>query len=119
MVVAHDVADDLGGLGVLLVELEAHLLHAVEDAAVDGLEAVADVGQSAANDDRHRVVEVRPAHLLFNIDGEHEGSAAAGDVAAGGGACRRRGGRGGILRGGGGEGGVWVLIVCHEFMYPL
>ena len=44
MVVAHDVADDLGGFGVLLVELEAHLLHAVEDAAVDGLEAVADVG---------------------------------------------------------------------------
>ena len=37
VVVAHDVADDLGGLGVFLVELEAHLLHAVEDAAVDGL----------------------------------------------------------------------------------
>ena len=37
MVVTHDVADDLGRLGVLLVELEAHLLHAVEDATVDGL----------------------------------------------------------------------------------
>ena len=58
VVVAHDVADDLGGLGVLLVELEAHLLHAVEDAAVDGLEAVADIGQGAADDDRHRVVEI-------------------------------------------------------------
>ena len=58
VVVAHDVADDLGGLGVLLVELEAHLLHAVEDAAVDGLEAVADVGQGAADDDRHGVVEI-------------------------------------------------------------
>jgi len=36
MEVTHDVADDLGGFGVLLVELEPHLLHAVEDAAVDG-----------------------------------------------------------------------------------
>ena len=103
VVVAHDVADDLGGLGVLLVELEAHLLHAVEDAAVDGLEAVADVGQGAADDDRHGVVEVRPAHLLFNIDGEQEGGAAALDViaAVGGAASGRWGVRGGVLRGGG------------------
>ena len=72
MVVAHDVADDLGGLGVLLVELEAHLLHAVEDAAVDGLEAVADVGQGAADDDRHGVVEVGAAHLVFNVDGKRK-----------------------------------------------
>ena len=43
MVVSHDVADDLGGLGVLLVELEAHLLHAVEDAAMDRLESIPDV----------------------------------------------------------------------------
>ena len=109
MVVAHDVADDLGGLGVLLVELEAHLLHAVEDAAVDGLEAVADVGQSAADDDRHGVVEVRPAHLLFNIDGEHEGGAAALD-GAGGAAV----GIFWVVRGRKGEFGV--LIVCHGFI---
>ncbi len=79
MVVTHDVADDLGGLGVLLVELEAHLLHAVEDAAVDGLEAVADVGEGAADDDRHGVVEIAATHLLFDIDGEHiEGAGAGG-----------------------------------------
>ncbi len=78
VVVAHDVADDLGGLGVLLVELQAHFLHAVQDAAVDGLEAVAGVGQGAADDDRHRVVEIRPAHLLLDVDGEHDESAGAG-----------------------------------------
>ncbi len=72
MVVTHDVADDLGRLGVLLVVLEAHLLHAVEDAAMHGLEAVANVGQGAADDDGHRVVEIRPAHLVFNIDGEKQ-----------------------------------------------
>jgi hypothetical protein len=37
VVVAHDVAGDLGGFGVLLVELETHLLHAVEDAAMVGV----------------------------------------------------------------------------------
>ena len=71
MVVTHHVADDLGGLGVLLVELEAHLLHAKQNAAMHRLEAVANVRQGAANDDRHRVVEVRAAHLLFKVDGAH------------------------------------------------
>ena len=83
VVVAHDVAYDLGGLGVLFVELQAHFLHAVEDAAVHGLEAVADVGQGASDDDRHGVVEVGPAHLLFDIDREHVERAAALD-----GGCR-------------------------------
>ena len=44
---------------------EADLVHRVEDAAVDGLEAVAHVGQRAADDDGHRVVEVRRAHLVL------------------------------------------------------
>ena len=94
MVVTHDVADDLGRLGVLLVELEAHLLHAVEDAAMHGLEAVADVGQGAADDDRHRVVEIRPAHLVFNIDRNQKGRARPLHA---GGVVRRGAGRGRIV----------------------
>ena len=92
VVVAHDVADDLGGLGVLLVELEAHLLHAVKDAAMHGLEAVADIGESAADDDRHGVIEVGAAHLLFEVDRRHEEGAGAG-------------GRGGAITAG---------AACHE-----
>ena len=113
MVVTHDVADDLGGLGVLLVELEAHLLHAVEDAAVDGLEAVAYVGQGAADDDRHGVVEVRPAHLFLNIDRVEE--CGAGTLDAGGGRRAASPGRRGIV-------GVCVLrgrgvrVVRKEFV---
>jgi hypothetical protein len=34
---------------------------------VDGLEAVADVGQRAPDDDAHRVVEVARAHLLLEL----------------------------------------------------
>jgi hypothetical protein len=33
-----------------------------------GLEAVADVREGAANNDRHRVVEIRTTHLLFDVD---------------------------------------------------
>jgi len=79
--VAHDVSDDLGGLGELLVELEPHLLHAIEDATVDGLEAVADVGQGASDDDGHGVVQIRPAHLVFNIDRQQEGRTGALNIA--------------------------------------
>ena len=38
-------------------------------AAVDRLEAVADVGERASDDHGHRVVEIRPAHLVFDVDG--------------------------------------------------
>ncbi len=60
---------------------------------MDGLEAVADIGQSSADDDRHGVVEVGPAHLLFNIDGIEEGGATALDWL--------RGASGGLPAGGG------------------
>ena len=75
MVDAHGLADDLGALGVLLVVLQAHLAHGVEDAAMDGLEAVAGVGQGAPDDDRHGVVEIGAAHLLFDVDGDEVGAA--------------------------------------------
>ena len=35
-----------------------------------GFQAVADVGQRAAHDDAHGVVEIRLAHLVFEIHGK-------------------------------------------------
>ena len=69
MVFAHDVADDAGALAGGPVGRQAHLLHGVENAAMHRLQSVAHVGQRAADDDRHRIVEIRPLHLLFNVDG--------------------------------------------------
>src|SRR6266566_8217200 len=43
---------------------------AVEAAAVDRLQPVADVRQRAADDDRHRIIEVRPADLVLDRDGD-------------------------------------------------
>ena len=63
VVLAHHLADDEGALAVAAVRLEAEVVHRVEHAAVDRLQAVADVGQRPAHDHAHRVIEVRAAHL--------------------------------------------------------
>ena len=65
------VADDTGGLTCGFVGVEVKLrAHIVEDAAVHGLHAVAHVRQRTRHDDRHRIVDVRRFHLLFDIDGD-------------------------------------------------
>ena len=122
MVVAHDVADYLGGLGVLLVELQAHFLHAEKDAAMHGLEAVARIRQRAADDDGHGVVEIRTAHLVFDIDGQHDERARAGGRGGAVSTCSAGGRIVGVrvLRAGRivgvcaeGERVLVVLIICH------
>jgi len=99
MVFAHHVADDAGALTSGAIGLESHLLHGVENAAVDGLESVANIGQRAADDDRHRVIEIRLAHLVFNVDGLNVQSAGTAFTAAG-------------WRG---QGEFGILIVWHGF----
>src|SRR5947209_7454950 len=64
---AEDFADDLGALAIAFGGGEAELVHAVENSTMDRLETVADVGQRAPDDDAHGVVEIRLAHLGFNI----------------------------------------------------
>ena len=77
MVLAHHVSDDAGAFARRAIRIQPHLLHGVKDAAVDGLESVANIGQRAADDDRHRIVEIRTAHLLFDVDGLNVQSAGA------------------------------------------
>ena len=68
MELAEDFADDLGALAVGLGGGEAELIHAEEDAAMHGLEAVADIGQRAADDHAHGVIEVGLLHFRFDIN---------------------------------------------------
>ena len=68
VVLAHDVADDAGGLHVPAVGAQAHLAHRVEDPALHRLEAVAHVGQGPRVDDRHGVLEERVLHLEPDVD---------------------------------------------------
>ena len=63
VVFTHDVADDAGGLAVRLAGGEAAFVRAPQDAAMDRLQPVADVGQGAGDDDRHRIVEETCPHF--------------------------------------------------------
>ena len=65
---AEDFADDLGALAVGLGGGEAQLVHAEKNAAMHGLQSVAHVGQCAADDYAHRVIQVRLLHFRFDID---------------------------------------------------
>ena len=64
----HHVADDAGALVEALVGTVAAVVHAVDHAAMNGLQPVAHLGQRAPDDDAHRVVEVRPLHLELQVD---------------------------------------------------
>ena len=69
MELTHDVADDAGGLLGGAVKVQPHLVHHVKNAAMHRLQTVADVGQRAADDHAHGVIEVRALHLVFDVDG--------------------------------------------------
>jgi len=68
VVLAHDVTDNARALEEAAVGPVAAVVHRVQDADVHGLEPVADVGQGAADDDRHRVVDVAALHLDLDVD---------------------------------------------------
>ncbi len=67
VVLAHHLADDEGGLAVGTVGLQGEVVHRVEHPPVHRLQPVADVGQGAADDHAHRVVEIRRAHLVGQL----------------------------------------------------
>jgi hypothetical protein len=69
MVLAHHFSDDTGALARGPSGSQPHLLQGVKNAAMHRLQSVADIGQRAPDNDRQRIVEVRLAHLFFDIDG--------------------------------------------------
>src|SRR5207245_4880908 len=69
VVLADHLADYGGALLVRGTWSHAGLVHGVEDASLHRLEAVAYVRQGPLDDYAHGVVEVRRAHLLFDLNG--------------------------------------------------
>ena len=65
---AHDLADHAGALHVRTVGAQPHLGHLVQDAALNGLQAVPDVREGALVDHRVGVLEVTAAHLVGDVD---------------------------------------------------
>ena len=69
VVLLDHLADRPRRLAVWAVRPQARLEHRPQDPSVHGLQAVADVGQRPAHDDRHRVVQVGALDLLLDLDG--------------------------------------------------
>src|SRR5215212_566717 len=65
VVFTDDLADDCCALAVRPVRLKAEVVHSVEHASGDRLEAVPDVRQGARDDNAHRVGEERDLYLVF------------------------------------------------------
>ena len=134
VVLAHDIADGGGRLAIAGAGAGAALVHAPEDAPLDGLEAVARIGEGARNDHAHGVIEVARAHLGFYLDGAdvecrfecHRGSeggeTARDSIPIGGLQARQSGGAGrvpryadgetGVSRGGGEASRAWERNSC-------
>ena len=69
VILTHHLTDQAGRFAIGAPGDESGFLRRVEDPAVDGLQAVANIGQRAADDDAHRIVEVAGLHLLDDGDG--------------------------------------------------
>ena len=69
VVAAQHVAHAGGRLLEGLVRGQIILIHGVEDAPVDRLQAVPHVGQRPAHDDAHGVLDVALLHLVHQIGG--------------------------------------------------
>ena len=67
VVLTDNFADRPSRLLVRAVGEDARLVHGVQDAAVNRLQAVADVRQGARRDDRHRVLDEGLAHLVAEL----------------------------------------------------
>ena len=76
----------------------------IKNAAMHRLQSVTHIRQRAADDDRHRIIEIRSPHLLFNVDGLYVAGGLATAVTAT-------------------EGKLWILFVCHltcsQFPFPV
>jgi hypothetical protein len=68
VVFPHRVADRAGRFPVGFVVRVAGFVHRKEDAAVNGFQAIPQVGNGAGDDHAHRVVEVGGLHLGGDID---------------------------------------------------
>ena len=67
VILAEDFADDLGAFAVGLARGQTEFVHAKKNAAMHGLQAVADLRQRAPDDYAHGVIKVGLAHFGFDV----------------------------------------------------
>ncbi len=67
MILPQHLADDAGRFFVRSVGPQAQVKHSVENAPLNRFESIAGVGQSARDDDAHRVIQIGGAHLVLDV----------------------------------------------------
>ena len=84
VVLLEHLTDHTGALAVAAAAQQSLAEHGVQDAAVHRLEPVARVGERAADDHAHRVVEIRRTHLVLDVHVEQvSGYVVHGSVVSG------------------------------------
>src|SRR5919106_4281751 len=68
VVLLDHLADGPRRLAVRAIRSKAALQHRPQDPAMDGLQAVSNIGERAPDDDGHRVVEVRALNLVLELN---------------------------------------------------
>ena len=68
MIFTKHLAHDTGGFFIGRIGADAHIVHGKQDAAVDGFQAVAGVGQGAGHNYAHGVIEIGVAHLGVDVN---------------------------------------------------
>ncbi len=68
VVLAQHFAHDAGGLLVGRIGTHTHVVHGVQDPAVDRLQPIASIRQGASYDHAHGIIQVRLLHLTVNIN---------------------------------------------------
>jgi len=71
MVLTDHITDHAGRFLVGPVVRVAQFVHGKKHATMHRLEAVTSIGERTTDDDAHRIINVRRAHLVFNIDAAH------------------------------------------------
>ena len=68
VIIAHHVANDLGALAISSSGDEAAFLAGEQNTAMNRLQAIAHIGQRAADDHAHRIIEIAGFHLIDDVD---------------------------------------------------
>ena len=68
VVFANHVAHDTGRFLIWTIPFIPKVVHSVQDAAMDRLQPVTDIGQRSTNNHTHGVVHIGLPHLLLDID---------------------------------------------------
>ena len=67
MIFSKNFPHNAGRFFIRRIGTDAHILHGIQDPAMDRLEAIPGIWQGAGNDHAHCVIEISSAHLSVNV----------------------------------------------------